>query len=260
MSLSISPATLDFGCIAAGYVYTLDASIVNSTTSLQRVKVLVNDQLATSSNKITLVCRPVQFASGMNLPCKIELTASQPSSSNRYQIKVISDHGVEITSYVTAFVLPMDTFKYFAKSVSLRKKGASILKPGVSVVGPIVGKSAKGAFDRSFFSMAGLTLTPGKCVFREALMDEDDVDDMLELPIACNMYWDLKKKKLVTDQNLGQHFVDGTKSLEDCKLTCEQLRSKRLATLEKDGAYGAKTIETLRKQLEPPPPVIECDD
>jgi hypothetical protein len=257
MSLSFSPGTLDFGCIAAGYIYTLDANIVNSTPVTQRVKLSLNDQLmATSSNKINLICRPVQFASGMSLPIKIELTAAQPSSSNRYQITATSDHGVVITSYITAFVLPMETFKYFAKSVSLRKKGASILKPGVTVVGPIVGKSAKGVFDRSFLSMAGLALTPGKSVFREALMDEEDVDDLLELPIAFNMYWDPKKKQLVMDQHLSQHFIDGTKSLDQCQAQCEELRNKRLAALERDGAYGAKTIEKLRRQLEPPPPVV----
>lgn len=173
MAISISPSTLDFGCIAAGYVYTLDALIVNSTPMTQRVKLnMATDNIG--ANKVNLICRPVQFASGMSLPCKIEFTAEEPSSSNRYQVKVVSDHGLEVASFITVFVLPMDTFKYFAKSLSLRNRG--ILKPGVSVVGPIVGRSAKGVFDRSFLSLAGATLTPGKIVFREALMDDDDIE------------------------------------------------------------------------------------
>jgi len=182
MSISISPSTLDFGVVAAGYVYTLDAQIVNSTREAQRVKLTTSTDKENneSTNKINLICRPVQFASGMSLPCKIEFTASEPSSSNRHTVRVVSNHGLEVTSLITAFVLPMDTFKYFAKSLSLRKRG--ILKPGVNVVGPIVGRSAKGVFDRSFFSLAGAALTPGKTVFREALMDEDDIEVRLR---AC---------------------------------------------------------------------------
>ena len=90
-------------------------------------------------------------------------------------------------------------------------------------------------------------------------MDEDDVEDLLELPVAFNMFWDPRKKKLVLDQNLSQHFIDGKKSIEECQANCEELRSKRLAALEKDGAYGAKTIDKLRRQLEPQPAVEDED-
>ena len=258
MSIAIVPSTLDFGVVAAGYVYTLDATIVNASDCVQRVKLSLSDGITSSFNTVNLICQPVQFAPGMSLPCKIELTAEQPSSSNRYQIKVTSDHGLVISSYITAFVLPMETFKYFAKSLKLRKHG--ILKTGVNCVGPIVGRSPKGVFDRSFFSLAGTALTPGKSVFREALMDEDDIDDLLSLPIAFNMYYDPKKKCLVHDRELGKIVIDGTKSVKECLVMSEELRSGRAATLEKSGAYAKRTIEKLHTHLYPPPPVVEDDD
>ena len=152
----------------------------------------------------------------------------------------------------------METFKYFAKSLALRKHG--ILKTGVNCIGPIVGRSSKGVFDRSFFSLAGTALTPGKSVFREALMDEDDIDDLLSLPVAFNMYYDPKKKCVIHDRELGKIVIDGTKSVKECQVMSEELRSGRAASLEKSGSYAKRTIEKLHTHLYPPPPIVEDDD
>jgi len=82
---------------------------------------------------------------------------------------------------------------------------------------------------------------------------------MLDMPLALNMYWDQKHKKIVCDPGLGRIVIDGTQSLDEVRARSGEARSARLAALEKDGAYALRTIERLKEQLAPPP-TIEDDD
>lgn len=63
--LSMFPATLDFGCVAQGFIYNLDVTVTNIGTRPQRIKVTCVKSKGSDVNKVTTSSISQQFASGI---------------------------------------------------------------------------------------------------------------------------------------------------------------------------------------------------
>mmetsp|Transcript_8092 Transcript_8092/g.8116 ORF Transcript_8092/g.8116 Transcript_8092/m.8116 type:complete len:206 (+) Transcript_8092:145-762(+) len=201
--ITMSPTNLDFGCVAQGFIYNLDVLITNSGTKPQRIKVTCVKRKGSDVNNVTASSISQQFASGMTAAVKIELRAETSAGSSLYEVIITAEHDqAEIRAMVTSLIIPMEIFKYFAKSLILQKR--PVIKNGVSVTGiTTVGNiAAAGAVsgtldEKSLFSDKGTAVsnsTTGQSIFLEYLMDDQDIEDILEIPMAYNMYWDPTSK------------------------------------------------------------------
>lgn len=121
--LSVTPYLLDFGCVAQGFIYSIDAMVTNNDTRIQRLKVICTLTKGPSINLISPTMSNQPVAPGMSALIKIELRAEAPSTLSEYEITVIAEHNnLKVRSNIKSIVIPMDIFKYLAKSLRLQKR------------------------------------------------------------------------------------------------------------------------------------------
>ena len=190
---SILPGKLNYGVVSAGFLYNLKFSVQNNTTSPMRMRISCH-AIRNGQNIIKLVNLPDIVAPGLAATLYLELTAEFPMTTT-YQVSVSQDHSPAIyTKEVEAHVVSIATFKHVKKSLVLQKR--PIYQPNVKVVANI-----------PFFDTLADDLHnySSSATFSEAaLMDEDDIEDLLNLPLAHNVYWDPFSKCLRLDPQLGK--------------------------------------------------------
>ena len=121
------------------------------------------------------------------------------SFSARYVIVVVGEFGSEFRTIVTAMILPMEVYKLYSKSLKQRNK--KILRKGVEVIRAIT-TDDKSHNTGSHYNTLNLSYT-AKSLFSEALLDDEEMDDLFELPLTYNTYWDPREKKIIVDKLLG---------------------------------------------------------
>lgn len=189
----IAPYKLNYGVISAGFLYNLKFTVQNNSASPMRIRVQCTP-LKGENNTIRLVHLPDIIAPGLATTLLLELTAEFPMSS-RFMLTVTQNHTTEVFSKeVEANVVTTQTFKHVKKSLVLQKR--PIYQPNVKVVANIPD------FDTM---MEDLHNYSSSATFSEAaLLDEDDIDDLLSLPMVHNVYWDPFSKCLRLDPTLGK--------------------------------------------------------
>ena len=121
--LSITPSVLDFGCVAQGFVYGMDAMVHNNDTRTQRIRVICTHTKGPELNEITATRINHPIAPGMSIPVRIELRAEISGTTAQYEITIIAEYNnLELKVPVHSIVVPMDIFKYFAKSLKLQNR------------------------------------------------------------------------------------------------------------------------------------------
>jgi hypothetical protein len=188
--INILPDKLKFGVISSGFYYTLKFSIKNNTLSPMRVRV---DCYPTEGekNSIRLAQLPDIIAPGMTTQIVLELTTEHVGQSS-FRIKI----GQNLTPLVferivDAHIVTPETFRYVKKSLHIQKR--PIYFTNVELVGPMVG------------IYNTLTQASVATTFSETLiMDDEDMDDLFDLPMAPNVYWDPFSKCLRIDPQLGE--------------------------------------------------------
>jgi hypothetical protein len=136
---------------------------------------------------------PDIVAPGLAAVLYLELTAEFPMSS-RFMLTVTQNHSSAVyTKEVEANVVSTETFKHVKKSLILQKR--PVYQPNVKVIANIP------YFDTLTEELPNYS----SATFSEAvLMDDDDIDDLLSLPMTHNLYWDPFAKCLRMDQKLGK--------------------------------------------------------
>ena len=121
--LSLTPSVLDFGCVAQGFNYGLEATIRNNDIRTQRIRVFCNRIMGPDQNHVTATTVNHPIAPGMTTVIKIELHAETSGTTSQYEIVVIAEHNnLELRATVNSIVVPMDIFKCYAKSLALQNK------------------------------------------------------------------------------------------------------------------------------------------
>lgn len=189
---TIYPHKLTYGVVSTGFLYNLKISVQNNTKSPMRIRVTCIP-VKGEKNTIRLVNLPDIIAPGLAAVLYLELTAEFPTFST-FILSVAQNHSSAVyTKDIEANVVSTETFRHVKKSLILQKR-------------PIYESNVKVVANIPFFD----TLTDelpnySSATFSEAvLMDDDDIDDLLSLPMAHNVYWDPFAKCLRIDPKLGK--------------------------------------------------------
>lgn len=189
----IYPERLNYGIVSAGFLYKLKFSVQNNTTTPMRIRVTTS-ALRGSQNTIRLVSLPDIVAPGLEAVLHLELTAEFPMVS-KFLVSVAQNQSSVIYSKeVDANIVSAETFKHVKKSLILQKR--PIYEPNVTVFANIPN------FDTLTEDLLNHS---SSATFSEAvLLDDDDIEDLLSLPTAHNVYWDPFSKCLRLDPKLGK--------------------------------------------------------
>jgi hypothetical protein len=227
-TIKVLPEHLSFGCVSQGYVYSLVVTVINKGDKPQALRVTVNQQ-EKEVNRLRSHFVPIKIAPGTKQHFNIELVAEHAGAA-AFTLCFEQELNRKVeTKRVNALVVPLDVFKHVAKSLTLQKR--PIYRNGVSVVGAIGGP------DESRSIVTG----SGASVLSEAIMDEADLDELLELPLVDGVYYDHHSQTLRTDAALCAVEV-GDWSVEDSIERTTKVRAARLDQLEDRGCHTLRSV------------------
>lgn len=233
--VDIIPEHLSFGCVAAGYVYSLKVSMVNKGPKPQAFRVRCTQQpRVREESTLRVKFVPSKIAPGVRQDFSLELIAS---SSGAISFEMLITQGLNkltLSYTVKALVVPLEVFKHVAKSLTLQNR--PIYTNGVSVLGQI------GSADDSRSVVTGRA-----SVLSEHMMDEGDMDELQDLPLVEGTYWDAEKKRIVTDPELCRIVVDSTFTVEESVSRTSELRERRTDQIEDQGNYTLQTVRALSR-------------
>ena len=190
---SIFPELLTFGVVAIGFLYSLRFSVQNNTTTPMRMRVKCASKNPKERNSLRLMELPDIVAPGLVVHLHLELTAEFATASI-FEITVSQNHSSETYSkLVRANVVSTETFKHVKKSLQLQKR--PIYDLNVRVIANIP----------EYEMISGELHNHSSATFSEAaLLDDEDIDELLSYPMAPNVYWDPFAKCLRIDPTLGR--------------------------------------------------------
>eukprot|EP01031_Cornospumella_fuschlensis_P025018 gene25018-30220_t len=228
--LSVFPNVLKFGVISSGFFYHLRFQIKNNTLDPMRVKVFCTPAHK-ERNMIRLVSLPDIAAPGMTVTITLELTTEHAGMS-MFHLKVaqnLNDYVCE--KDILAHIVTQETFKYVKKSLQIQKR--PIHEHNVEAAGPMIANVSMN--------------TPITSMSEALIMDDEDIDDLLDLPTAPNVFWDPFAKCLRIDPLLGQVIVDPSLSLAECLAQTSEARQSRVTELEEQGFLTVDAIDRIRQ-------------
>lgn len=226
--IKILPEHLSFGCISQGYVYQLTVTVINKSSNPQSLKVGITPGKG-ELNRLKSNFVPTKIAPGTKQLFTLDLSADSPGGASFTLSIEQSVNRATVTRRVSALVVPLDVFKHVAKSLTLQKR--PIYRNGVNVIGALGDADAS----RSIVSASGAS------VLSEAMMDENDMADLMDLPLVDGLYFDHTTMELKVDSKLCQVSVgdyDVDKSIEN---TLNE-RSSRLDYLEDKGFHTMRSV------------------
>lgn len=207
--IDVFPEHLTYGIISVGFLYRLKFSVKNNSLEPLRVRI-VYIPAQDERNSVRLVTFPEKIAPGIAYNLLLELSAEYVGSTH-FTMHVTNDRNENVFSrLVEANVVTVETFKHVKKSLQLQKR--PVYRYNVEVVGPCP-------------TAEQLTMIHSKTTLSEnVLMDEEEIEDILDLPVTKNMYWDAVDKCLRIDPILCQVHVDATIDLEESQAKTKYLR------------------------------------
>lgn len=240
--IEIFPYLMSFGCVCQGFIYNLGLTVVNKGKRPQTIRVTCSSDLQEVSegkNKLRSKYEPKKIAPGMSINITLELVAeySARSEFKLYIAQAIND--AVVTRVVKAHVVPLEVFKGVSKSLQLRNQ--PIYRVGVVPVGTIFNPDERSIVSGQVSGLAGLSAS-AETAITEAIMDEEDIGELLDLPIIKNVYWDPRKKQLILGPLLGKVLVDNNWTVAQSIEETQKEVEKEFAKLEEEGFYTLRTI------------------
>jgi len=234
--VEVFPEHLSFGCVAAGYVYSLRVSMVNKGPKPQAFRIrCAHEPKDRDESRLRVKFVPSKLAPGVRQDFSLELIAHSTGAINFELLITQGINKLTLPFPVKALVVPLEVFKHVAKSLSLQKR--PIYTNGVVVLGQI------GSMDDSRSIVTGRA-----SVLSEAMMDEGDLDELQDLPLVEGVYWDAVRKRIVTDAELCRIVVGSDFGLEESVSRTMDLREKRTHEIEDEGNYCLSTVRAMAKQ------------
>jgi hypothetical protein len=190
--VTIYPLKIDYGVIAVGFLYNLKFYVQNNTTTPMRIRVICTPMKG-EQNSVRLVNLPDIVAPGLSTTLNLELSAEFATTS-KFLIRVTQNHSSEaFEKVVDANIVTTETFKHVKKSLMLNKR--PIYHHNVTVVGNIP----------NYDTLTDDLPNHSTATFSDViLMDDEDIEDLLSLPMVPNVYWDPFSKCLRLDPKLRE--------------------------------------------------------
>lgn len=238
------PHILHFGNVCQGFMYQLTGTLINKATRPQKFKIRcvptsTSDLRSSSGKSVTSVhpSNPIKViyesrivAPGLSVNFILEMKAQLVGNCRFNLIVVQGLDNSEARTDVTANVMLLDAFKHMSHELLMQKK--EIYHPGVKPVSASVPASSAAAGGggagtagqlsppRSPGGTVSASITSGlieekslvsngtapsaASMVTEALLDPEDIDELLLYPMLPNLYWDPKEKILVWDEVLSK--------------------------------------------------------
>lgn len=234
--ITVSPVgKIYFGVISNGFIYRLEFHVRNNLLMPIKVRVHTNPVDPNEQNLLRLLEMPSKVAPGMMLKLQLELTADHVATSY-FTLQISQDKSDEImTKMVEANIVSIDTFKHVKKSLQLQNR--PVYRANVEVVGntPEFEDKMTASLIASIASNSSLVM-----------MDDDEIEDMMDFPIAPNAYWDPFSKCMRIDPELGKAYADGQMKMKKATKKTEARRNRRLKQLEEQGFFTESTLKMMR--------------
>lgn len=233
--VKILPDYLSFGCVSQGYAYSFNVTVVNKGDKPQALRVTVT-QAENELNRLRSHFVPIKIASGTKQIFRIDLLAEHAGTSS-FVLHI--EQGINRhteTKRVSALIVPLDVFKHVAKSLTLQKR--PVYRNGVAVVGALGGPEES----RSVVTASGAS------VLSEAMMDEADLDELLELPLVDGLYFDHTTMSLQLDDHLCRVEV-GDWTVEESVERTTIARKNRMDRLEDKGYHTVRSVLLMGSEL-----------
>lgn len=234
--IEVQPSHLSFGCVSAGFVYKLQVSVANKGSRPQILKVAVIPDEG-EKNRIKTNFVPMKIAPGVKQSFSLDLYAEESASTSFTLVVEQSVNRMHVKTPVKALVVPIDVFRHVVKSLTLQKR--PIYRNGVSVVG------ALGSTDDS----RSIVTSGGASVLSEAIMDDADMEEIMDLPLVDGLYYDSHSQLIKFDEKLAAVCVDGEFTLEESKERTTQMRNKILDDLEDHGFHAERSVLATKTRM-----------
>jgi hypothetical protein len=232
----VQPAVLSFGCVSAGFVYKLQVAVANKGPRPQMLKVsMVPEEGEKNRMKSNFI--PLKIAPGVKQSFSLDLYADEAMSTTFYMVVEQSVNRMTIRVPVKALVVPIDVFRHVAKSLTLQKR--PIYRSGVTVMGAV------GMNDDSRSVVTG----GGASVLSEAIMDEADIEELVDLPLVDGLYFDSHNGHLKFDSKLAEVYVDGDMSMEESVRKTREMRNRHLDELEDQGFHVGRSVSATSHRM-----------
>ena len=200
----VTPDPVTFGSLSQGYAYSMTVKIHNHTKSSVRIRascVPLDPEYARNEVMVSFI--PTQIAPGMTTSIFIKLNASVVGTT---KYKLCIDYGLYekfvLEKVLTAYVMPIDMYKNLSKQLMVNNK--KILLENVTAISRLLDYTIDKNISES-------------TVYTSSLLDDDDIDELNDLPVIPYCYFDLNSQKLVFDKELS-HV---SKMIVLCLYRCE---------------------------------------
>eukprot|EP01038_Epipyxis_sp_PR26KG_P007840 gene7840-10647_t len=243
--ISVFPNNLSYGIISCGFIYQLKIIVKNNSSNPVRIRININPLDPDEGNHIRLVHMPSRISPGISIPLVLELTAEYPMIRSSFQMNIT--HNLDdsvITRFIDSNIVTVETFKHVKKSYQLQK--INIFRSNVSIVGTC------GTLTESRLNGEANSMLTAPTTASNVILDQDDIDDMRDLPIMGNLFWDPFEKCLRLDPTLGKVYVGSDISLQESIVKTNEQRKNRMLELEELGFHSARTIAQLSETIDSP--------
>lgn len=226
-----------FGVISNGFIYRLSFQVQNNLLTPIMIRVNMHPVDQDEQNLLRILEMPSKIAPGMILNLQLELTADHVATSY-FQLDITQDQNDAVVSRtVEANVVSIDTFKHVKKSLQLQKR--PVYRSNVEAVGNTP------EFEDKMTASVIASMTSNTSL---VMMDDDEIEDMMDFPIAPNVYWDPFEKCLRIDPELGKAYADGGMKMKKAMKKTNARRDRRLRDLEEQGFFTYKTLSAMRAE------------
>jgi hypothetical protein len=269
--LELSPIFLSFGCVSQGFIYHMPVTVTNRSHTPKMLRLSCHP-VGDEPNRVNVKYQSRKLAFGVPHSFILEFEADYALNSNftlYIEQDILPDAVMAIQ--VKALVVPIHVFKGNHSLYSIHrshllcsvpcvanhrhrktancldvsrcscsicqdvKKSLQIQKMDVYRNGvQCVGVGALSLYDERSAQTGGPT------VFSEALLDDDEIENMMDLPFLNNLYWDYNAQMMRLDDRLGQVVVQPNWSLDESIAATMQARDKRSGELEDKGHYTSR--------------------
>lgn len=203
--LHVSPDPVTFGTICHGYTYTMDVRLQNHTRNSVRVKAEISPlRLEDEKNEASLSYVPIQIAPGMSTTMSIRINCNYTGTCKyKFSVYYGLHEKFELHRTIVAYVLSLEMFKNMVKQLAVHNK--KVLLDNVSSLSRVPGGSQffSGTRSPGQLQLEASAATAGSSTIHTAdLLDNDDIDDLSEIPRMPYVYWDLTKGRMFLDKKL----------------------------------------------------------
>jgi hypothetical protein len=219
----VLPEELQFGTLCVGFTYQLTITLLNKAARPQRFKVQCRTKkfsrtknseedhysLTHQVKSIRPIFDSTPVASGLSTTVILELKADHVGNPEFELTVWQSLSSVIVSKNITARIVSLEAFRCMTQALANKE---NLYAPGVRPV-PAVEKPQGMSPRDPTPVITSPEMTSGKPItslpsaaslITESLLTEEDIEDLVSIPMLYNQYWDPIEQKLVNDHALSK--------------------------------------------------------